>query len=211
MDEALKFEKVTTRLLPTEVSFTLAAGSVSAVVNSRQEESDEQVRLMLGIAAPASGIIAVFGESPLAIERNVAPLPGRVAVVFPSGGLVSNLKVWENLVLPAEYHGTFEADRIEEKAMEVLRRVGYSGSVMELPAHLSLYRKRQVGIARAMLSDPRLIVYNGILSGLNDSERSVLIAAALAFHKERQERTSLFLTSNAETIKGIGLDRHIVM
>ena len=207
MDLALTFQDVVAAELLQKLSFAIAAGSRAALITSRQEESDLQVGLMLGLTKPTTGSITLLGEDVgAASEDGLNALRREVAVVFPRGGLVSNLKVWENLVLPLEYHSSYTPQEIEEKGVAALHRVGYAGPLMALTWHLSLYQKRQIGLARAMLMEPRLIIYNEILAGLNSEEKDAIVAVAAAFHREQPERTSVFMTPNEETILGVPLD-----
>lgn len=212
MDQALKFQDVVADELPGGVSFALPGGTLAAVITSRQDENDQLVRLVLGLSKPDAGSISVLGADPAGVsEKALNDLRKQVAVVYPSGGLVSNLKVWENLVLPLEYHSACTRSEIEAGGLAVLKRVGYSGGLMELPGHLSIYQKRLVGLARAMLTGPRLMIYNAILLGLRSEEKSAIIAAALEYHRENPERTSLFLTPNPESLKEIPIDSRIFL
>lgn len=212
MDEAIKFHNVVAEELIDGVSFAVPCGSITAMITSRQDESDLLIRLILGLSKPVAGSITMLGEDVATESENALnDVRKRVSVFYPSGGLVSNLKIWENLVLPLEYHSTCPPSEIEERGLAVLRRVGYSGKLMELPGHLSLYEKRLIGLARAMLTEPRLIVYNAILAGLSDDEKNTIISAALEFHREQPERTSLFMTANPETIKYIPFDSRILL
>ena len=212
MHEAVLYHDVVSQDLPGAVSFALPGGSLAAIITSRQDENDQLVRLMLGLSKPDTGCIALLGEDVGTVsQRALDDLRKRIAVVFPSGGLISNLKVWENLVLPLEYHQAYSQAEIEERGLAVLRRVGYSGGLMELPGHLSHYERRLIGLARAMLTEPELIVYNAVLGGLSGDEKKAIIAAALAFHREKPGRTSLFFTPSPETVKDITFDRVIVL
>jgi phospholipid/cholesterol/gamma-HCH transport system ATP-binding protein len=212
MNQSIKFQQVVAEDQAQEVTFALPAGAIAVLITSRQVESDQLVRLLLGFSRPQEGEVAVLGEEVGSLsEKALLSLRRRVAVVFPNGGLVSNLKVWENLVLPLEYHSACTQPEIRERGEAALRRVGYLGKLMELPGHLSLYESRQVGLARAMLGEPSLMVFNAMLDGLRDSEKSVLTAAALEFHRENNERTSLFITSNPESVKDIPFDSRIFL
>lgn len=212
MAEAIEFQDVVAEELLAGVSFALPAGSIAALITSTRDENDLLARLMLGLTSPAAGSILVLGEDVgTAPERALNALRKRVAVVFPSGGLVSNLKVWENLVLPLEYHASCPRPEIEERGLAVLRRVGYSGKLMELPGHLSHYERKLIGLARAMLTEPDLIVYNAILAGLSGDEKGAIISAALEFHREKPGRSSLFMTPDPETVKDMTFDRRIVL
>ena len=212
MGEAIKFHEVVADQLPQQICYALPRGSLAGVISSRQEENDLQVRLILGFARPVAGRLTVLDLEPgAASEKALIALRRRIAVLFPTGGLVSNLKVWENLVLPLEYHASCGQEEIEARGVAALGRVGYEGGLMELPAHLSLYQRKQVGLARAMLTEPSLLIYNSLLDGLSDRENAAMSAAALAFHRESEQRTSLFLTPNQETIKGLSLDSRILI
>ena len=58
-----------------------------------------------------------------------------------------------------------------------------------------------------MLIEPELIVYNATLDGLSQGEQAAMIAAAVEFHRQSGQRSSLFMTPNQETVKDLPLDR----
>lgn len=212
MEQAVKFESVVTDELQQEVSFSVPAGSISAAFTVRQEESYLQVRLMLGLLQPLSGSVTLLGEHlGTASEKKLNALRRRTAVVYPTGGLISNLKVWENLVLPLEYFSLYPMREIEERGMAALKRVGYGGGLMELPGHLSLYSRKQVGLARAILLEPRLVIYDEILTGLSGDQRGDILEIIEEFHRGTPGRTSLFLTANEEGLGEIPVETRIAM
>lgn len=212
MEDAVRFDTVIAEELPGELTFEVASGSFAAAVTGRQEESSLQMRLMLGLARPLSGRVTLLGEDlGDASEKKLNALRRQVGVVYPAGGLVSNLKVWENLVLPLEYFSLYPAKEIEERGMAALERVGYSGGLMELPGHLSLYGRKQVGLARVLLLEPRLAVYDELLTGLSGEQRSNMIRIVEAFHRESPGRTSLFLTANDEAVRGLAVEDRIAI
>ena len=87
MEYAIEFNEVVAEELVRGVSFTVPCGCLGAVVASRQEENDLQVRLMLGLTRPTSGTVTVLGEDVGgACEKQLIPLRKRIAVVFPTGG-----------------------------------------------------------------------------------------------------------------------------
>lgn len=211
MNEAIRFQNVVAGELTEGVSFAVREGSLAAIITSRQDENDQLARLMLGLSKPVGGSIMILGEDVSASEKTLNDLRKRVAVVNPAGGLVSNLKVWENLVLPLEYHAVYPRSEIEERGLAILRRVGYSGKLMELPGHLSPYEKRLICLCRAMLTEPRLIIYNAILAGLGSEEKDCIISTAMEYHRGKPGITSLFMTPNPETIKNMVFDSRILL
>lgn len=212
MEYAVKFDSVIADEWQQERSFGVAAGSFSVLLTSRQEEGSLMVRLMLGMEPPLSGEVTLLGE-PLAGApgKRLTALRREVAVVYPTGGLISNLKIWENLVLPLEYFSLHGADEIENRAMAALERVGYTGAITELPGHLPLYARKQVGLARALLLEPRLVVYDEILTGLNGDQQSNIIDIIGEFHRKAPGRTSLFLAANEDAVREVPCDSRIAV
>lgn len=101
--------------------------------------------------------------------------PG-VVVVPHNGGLISNLRVWENIVLPVQYHGIEVAGKLEDNVAQLLVKCGMedeaalSDLLLKLPDQLSLYEKRLVGFVRAMLMSPELLIYDSLNEGLSRKE-----------------------------------------
>ena len=82
---------------------------------------------------------------------------------------------------------------------------------MELPGPLPLYEKRLIGLARAMLTEPELIIYNAILAGLRGEEKSSIISTIMEFHRQDPKRSSLFVTPNLELISDVPFDSRIFL
>jgi phospholipid/cholesterol/gamma-HCH transport system ATP-binding protein len=206
---AVEFHNITRGETLAGVSFGVESGSLSALITSSQDENDVIVRLLLGLAPPDGGAMTVLGEVPSG--AGLLSLRRRIGVVHPSGGLVSNLKVAENVALPLAYHSRLTEQELARRCAAALQRVGYQGRPMELPGNLSLYCRRLVGQARTFIMEPELLVYNAVLGGLSEEERRRIVANAVAFHRENPARTTLFLTSQPETMGGVPLDRRLIL
>ncbi len=119
-----------------------------------------------------------------ALLKNLGDQAG-VVIVPHNGGLISNLRVWENIILPVQYHGMEVAGKLEDNVAQLLFQCGVeddeaaSGLLLKLPDQLTLYEKRLVGFVRAMLMSPELIIYDAIIEGLSRKE----LARAVKFDK----------------------------
>lgn len=185
------------------LDLNLPAGMTALLVTSRQRECDAVVRVLLGFQSPLEGELTVNGVSPCGLRENLLIDYRRgIGVVYPDGGLVSNLNVWENLTLQLAYHGSPGRAELEKAARAVLGRVGYEGPLTVLPSRLTIYQRRLICMARAMLAEPELMLYPSTLDGLTPDEGGVIIALAREYHQQGPERTALFLTSHPETLKG---------
>lgn len=198
MKETIRFDSVTSPLLNGELSFALAQGDIAVLLTSKEDVNAALVRLLMGVTLPLSGDVAVLGEALTALdELPLMQLRSRIGLVFAKGGLISNLKVWENLFLPVQYHNLpLPGDPIAAGAA-VLERVGYQGGRLTLPGLLSHFERKQVLLARAMLMNPEVVIYDSLFLGLNLHERNRLVDIVVDFHRERAGRTSIFLTSDA--------------
>lgn len=198
MDETVRFDSVKSPQVTGELSFSLVHGEIVVMLTSKDDVNAALVRLLLGVTLPLSGDVAVFGETIAALdELPLLQLRSRIGLVFAKGGLISNLKVWENLILPMQYHKQDNSGDLVAAGEAVLTRVGYHGGRMTLPGLLSHFERKQVLLARAMLMDPEVVIYDSLLLGLNLHERNHLVDIAVNFHRERAGRTSIFLSSDA--------------
>jgi ABC-type transporter Mla maintaining outer membrane lipid asymmetry ATPase subunit MlaF len=144
--------------------------------------------------------LVVRSESQRAgLLKNLGEQAG-VVIVPHNGGLISNLRVWENIVLPVQYHGIEVAGRLEENVARLLMQCGLedeaavSGLLQRLPDQLSLYEKRLVGFVRAMLMAPELIIYDSILEGLSRKELARAVRFDRIFRLYFPFRTSVLVS-----------------
>ncbi|AMV71388.1 hypothetical protein JCM30471_32270 [Desulfuromonas carbonis] len=173
------------------------AGGMAVILTPKDEYNSDLARLLLGLVLPPQGRVELFEREPGRLnERDGRELRRRIGTVAAAGGLISNLKAWENLLLPTLYHRKLSRETLASAGRAALDRVGYQGQEMALPGLMNLFQRKQVGFARALLLDPDLMIYESLLFGLNQRERNLLLDIARSFHGEKAGRTSLFLTSD---------------
>jgi len=191
-----------------EASFTAGPGTHTGLLTASEPETDLLLRLLVGAERPDAGTVVLLGR-PLAglAEGEALALYARVGFVWPDGGLVSNLKAWENILLPLWYHGGGGA-RHEPAALELLGRLGVPesrlpGLLQALPGSLDQRERRIVGMVRAMLRDPEAIVLAGLTDGLDEGTRQRMRETARWFHARRPGRTTLWVTSDEHDLAGV--------
>ena len=169
---------------PKRIALTLSEGfTYRAVVRS----ASQQRRL-----------VASFAESELA------------AVVPPEGGFVGNLKVWENLVLPAAYHGEPNLEELDARAGSIFRRLrGYKRSGADLCAQhsvgLSHIELRCAAFVRAMLVEPEIMVYDSLFEGMRSLEVEQVVEFDRVFHLYFPFRTSIWVDLELPTLPEIAV------
>jgi phospholipid/cholesterol/gamma-HCH transport system ATP-binding protein len=195
-----------------DASFSIGAGVACKLVTESDLDRDRLLQLLLGNEPAKTGQVALFGEAlgTLAEERALA-LFSRLGVVWSGGGFVSNLKVWENILLPLMYHRGVAPAAVEGRVVELLRRLGVEEHLVptylqSLPGALPAHAQRLLGCVRAALTDPEVVIYESAFEGLHRDVRARLESFAAWFHAERPGRASVYLSSDEQSLRGLPAD-----
>ena len=202
MLELIRSENLSLAEISENSSFVISKGELVILLTPKYEVNSALTRLLVGIEMPRSGKIFLFNSDTASLSREeLLHHRRRIGIASGTGGLISNLKVWENITLPLYFHYSLSHAEIEERGLAVLNRLGYSENLMALPAHLTFSQRKLVGMARAMLMTPDIMIYESPDSGLNQEEKNNFFKIALEFHREKLERASILITSNQEVIR----------
>ncbi len=196
MSAPLSFSDVCFNGLPDGLTCHFPAGSTTLVVAAREQQISSLARLISGLSRPLRGSLLIDGQDLAGFDHDqLYDYRFRTAIVPDSGGLISNLKLWENLMLPLRYHRDDTTQEEEKLAQEYLENFGYHGNPMALPAHLSHHEKRIVALARAFLCNPRIVVYCDCFEGVSLPHLPLMIRQTTDFHKARTDRVSIYVAT----------------
>ena len=123
--------------------------------------------------------------------------PPETALLFSDGGLLGNIKVDENLLLPLSYRGV-DTDQIESRVVELFRLCGLDESqtrllLGRLPHQLTPYQKRVAGFVRSVLLQPKVMVYASVWHGVSLAEIRQIINFDGIFRRYVPACTSVFV------------------
>ena len=132
-----------------------------------------------------------------------------VAIVAARGGLVGNLKVWENLVLPIAYRGDARLDELEARAEKLFGELGVLRSRFAelcalLPDRLSEFERRLAAFVRAMLAEPEITVYDGLFDGLTRAEIDKATRFDRLFRLHFPFRTAIYVDAEDPMLPALG-------
>ena len=207
----IEFKKVTAEGL-REASFCVGAGVACKLLTESDLDRDRLLHLLLGSAPAERGEVALFGEALCGVsEERALSLFSRLGIVWSGGGFVSNLKVWENLLLPVMYHRGGEPATYEGQVVDLLRRLGVDESLVpgylrSLPGALPVQAQRLLGCVRAALMNPEVVIYESVFEGLQRDVRVRLESFAAWFHTQRPGRSSVYLTSDEQSLQRLPAD-----
>jgi phospholipid/cholesterol/gamma-HCH transport system ATP-binding protein len=150
-----------------DVSFVVWPAELKLMLGQSGGGKSTVIKLALGLEKPDAGKILIDGE-------DIAPLPeeeldrirNKVGVVFQEGALFDSLTVFENVAYRLQEHGDDEA-MIERKVGAILEFVGLKDAAHKLPAELSGGMKRRVAIARAVVDEPEIVLFDEPTTGLD--------------------------------------------
>ncbi|TAN41482.1 MAG: ATP-binding cassette domain-containing protein [Nitrospirae bacterium] len=194
----------------SDISFESGTGRSVKIIVDSDDEKNLLLRLVTGLQKPDAGEVLLFGKEIYSIsEDEYIKLFEKAAVVPGNGGLISNLRVWENITLPIEYHQGINPQDLEDRIIRIVRRLlGINTDIerieklmQQLPGHLSPHEKRVVGVVKAFIAEPEVIIYDSIFEGLNPEMQDELTTMTTQFHKEKAGRVSLYLTSDEYSLR----------
>lgn len=177
-----------------EMNFEIEEGSRGFFIFEKDEHGNEFLKVIAGMKKPAKGEVFLMGKRLSELSRDeLFELRKKIGIVFKTGGLISNLKAWENILLPALYHKVDNEENITKRGIEIIREFELEKKIMCSVAQLTKLEKRIIGIVRALLIKPDIIIFEYPFEGLQESERRWL---SEKIEKLRGGITALYILSS---------------
>jgi len=175
------------------VSFRLHRGETKILFGVAGSGKSVILKLALGLLKPEGGTITVLGQEVSAMEeKELFALRRKIGMVFQESALFDSLTVEENVGFRlAEEH--IAAQEIRERVTEALRFVELEHTLQKFPSELSGGMRRRVAIARAIITQPEVILYDSPTGGL-DPITSTLIVELLVKQRDVYETSALMVT-----------------
>ena len=143
------------------VSFSVNRGETLCILGRSGVGKSVSLRILLGFLKPQVGSIRVDGqEINQFTEEEMQAVRRRITMVFQNGALFDSLTVRENVAFPLRERGGQEEDQVQQVVDRLLGLVGAEDVSNSLPASLSTGRRRAVAIARALASQPEVVLYD---------------------------------------------------
>jgi len=157
------------------ISFRLQQGETKALFGVAGSGKSTLLKLAMGLLRPDSGRIYVLGEEVTCMsEQQLFELRRRVGIVFQESALFDSLKVYENVGFRLTEEGV-PAEEIERRVREVLRFVELERTYDMRPSELSGGMRRRVAIARAIIAEPEVLLYDSPTGGLDPVTSNTIV------------------------------------
>jgi phospholipid/cholesterol/gamma-HCH transport system ATP-binding protein len=183
----------------TNVSLQLFKGENLAVLGKSGSGKSVLIKCIVRLFDPDSGTINVLGEdvSTLSIE-SLGELRKKIGFLFQSGALYDSMTVRQNLEFPLKrIKKGLSQKEINEKINEALENVGLSDALNKMPSELSGGMRKRISLARTIVVDPMIILYDEPTTGL-DPATSDEISSLINEVQKKYKTSSLIITHDIE-------------
>jgi phospholipid/cholesterol/gamma-HCH transport system ATP-binding protein len=186
------------------VSLALPKGETHVVMGGSGSGKTVTLRLIAGLIRPDAGQIRLFGASIERLsEEQLLPIRRRLGYVFQGAALFDSLSAFENVAYPLREHQRLIEAEIRARVVEALAMVGLGEEILGLlPAELSGGMRKRVGIARAIVGGPEVLLFDEPTAGL-DPTNAKLVIELIARLREGVCDTAIVVTHDLDVAKAI--------
>lgn len=168
----IEFDQVTKEFGPRRVlngfSLKVEKGETMVLLGTSGAGKSVTLKHMVGLLTPTSGTIRIAGEVTNGLSgKDMERVRARFGYLFQSGALLQWMTVGENVGLPLREHTKMTPAEIEARVREVLRQVKMEDAIDKYPSGISGGMMKRAGLARAIITNPEIVLYDEPTSGLD--------------------------------------------
>ena len=194
---AIEFRNVTMvfddRKVLNDLSFKVMKGETKIILGGSGCGKSTTIKLVLGLLKPDSGQILVDGEDITNYsEVQMMRVRKKIGMIFQEGALFDSLSVYENVAFKLHEQGVPEED-VEGEVRRMLRFVNLEAAIDKMPSELSGGMRRRVGIARALVGDPKIVMFDEPTAGLDPPTARTICELAMKL-RDLEDVSSIFVT-----------------
>jgi len=163
------------RVIFDGLDITARRGRITAFMGPSGTGKTTLLRLITGQSYAERGSVKVFGEEVSKMSTSeLFGLRRRMGMLFQNGALLTDLDVYENVAFPLRAHTDLTEDLVRQLVLTKLHAVGLRGAARLMPSELSGGMARRVALARAIVMDPEILIYDEPFVGLDPISMGVI-------------------------------------
>jgi phospholipid/cholesterol/gamma-HCH transport system ATP-binding protein len=154
------------------VTIHFEAGKLTYILGPSGTGKSVTLKHILGLLSPDSGEVVVLGNKLSELStRELTQLREKFGMVFQNSALFDDMTIYENVAFPLREHTDFDEAEIEKQVVAVLQTLGMDGPYDKFPNEISGGMRKRVGIARAIVRKPEILLYDEPTTGLDPYTR----------------------------------------
>jgi phospholipid/cholesterol/gamma-HCH transport system ATP-binding protein len=191
------------------VTCSMPKGEITVVMGPSGTGKSVLLRHIVGLLFPDSGDVVVEGKHvPQLNEDQLLGLRRDIGMLFQDGALFSSMNLYDNVAFPLRQHTRNSETKIREIVMSRLREVGLAGAEKRMPSELSGGMRKRAGFARALVLEPRILLFDEPDSGL-DPVRTALLCELIKEIQRKYGSTAVVISHDIKAVFEIA--DHIVL
>ena len=201
---AIEFRDVTLafdeQVILDGLSFKVRKGETKVILGGSGGGKSTTIKLILGLLKPDSGRVLVDGEDITEYsEAEMMSVRRKIGMVFQEGALFDSLSVYDNVAYRLHEQAVPE-EEIEQEVRRMLRFVNLEEAIDKMPIELSGGMRRRVGIARALVGGPKIVMFDEPTAGLDPPTARTICELAIKL-RDLEDVSSIFVTHEMNNVK----------
>lgn len=192
------------------LSIQARRGRITAIMGPSGTGKTTLLRLITGQIEPSRGHVSVFGQGLASLRQpQLFGLRRRMGMLFQNGALLTDLDVFENVAFPLREHSDLPEPLVRQLVLAKLHAVGLRGAAQLMPSELSGGMARRVALARAIVMDPELLIYDEPFVGLDPISMGVILRLIRQMN-ESLGITSIVVSHDVDELSRIAHDSYLL-
>jgi phospholipid/cholesterol/gamma-HCH transport system ATP-binding protein len=187
----------------SDVTLTLPAGEISVLLGPSGTGKSVFLKTLVGLIRPDRGSIWITGRDlPRLTEHDLYEVRKLFGVLFQDGALFGSMTIYDNVAFPLREHRKLAEARVRDIVMAKLEMVGLTGAEHKLPGQISGGMRKRAGLARALVLDPQIVLFDEPDSGL-DPVRTAYLNQLIVDLNQSTGATFLIVTHDINTARTV--------
>lgn len=193
------------------LNLKIPEGKITVILGKSGEGKSVTIKHIMGLLKPTNGTIIVDGEDITDLEHEeLRSFRQKFGMLFQHAALFDSLSVYENVIFPLREHTRLSEQEMIQKADKMLEQVGLPDYGDKMPDTLSTGEKKRVGLARALIHKPKIILYDEPTTGMDPLVCEMIDQLIVDVSRARNgELTSVVISHDLKAALNIG--ENIVM
>lgn len=185
-----------------KISFSVRRGEIKVVLGGSGSGKSTIINLILGLIKPDAGQIFIEGDEVTGLDdMELMRLRKKIGMVFQEGALFDSLSVYENVAYRL-HEQKVEEEAVEHEVVRMLRFVDLEDAIDKMPIELSGGMRRRVGIARALVGNPSIVLFDEPTAGLDPPTARTMCELAIKL-RDLEDVSSIFVTHEMNNLEYI--------
>jgi phospholipid/cholesterol/gamma-HCH transport system ATP-binding protein len=189
------------------INLSVGHGRVVSILGPSGCGKTVTIKMLIGLELPDEGSILFDGMdlAQLQTEDQFLPIRRRISMVFQGAALFDSMNVGDNIAYPLRVQGIYSESEINDHVKVTLNMVGLSDTLFKMPSELSGGMKKRIGLARAIVTNPEVILYDEPTAGLDPINTRRIVDLILLL-QDHLKCTSIVVAHDMNVVEAVSDD-----